>query len=73
MAQLNDSASRDESQDHLESLRSEHRSLDSLIGDLAARPYLTAEDQVEMARLKKLKLRLKDEIFAEASRLGVDV
>ena len=43
----------------LESLKAEHRSLDERIRDLAADP---AADQLEIARLKKRKLRLKDQI-----------
>lgn len=57
----------------LEVLREEHRELDSRIAGLAARPYLTAEDQVEMAGLKKLKLKKKDEIFVLSDHLGVEV
>lgn len=43
----------------LETLRIEHRDLDCAIGALAhsARP-----DQLQLARLKKRKLRLRDEI-----------
>ncbi len=40
-------------------LRLEHRDLDAAIGALAAVPL---PDQIQIARLKKRKLRLKDEI-----------
>lgn len=43
----------------LEQLLSEHRDLDDVIAHLAdSRPY----DQLQIQRLKKRKLRLKDEI-----------
>jgi len=58
--------------ERLESLRDEHRQLDLKIKELLAVPYLTAEEQVEVAHLKKLKLNLKDEIFKMATILGVD-
>ena len=57
----------------LQALRDEHRQLDQSINELDARPYLTPDDQVELARLKKLKLRKKDEMFAVASELGVEI
>ncbi len=57
----------------LQALRDEHRQLDLSINELDARPYLTPDDQVELARLKKLKLRKKDEMFAVASELGVEI
>ena len=40
-------------------LRTEHRDLDSAIDALSG---MTASDDVQLARLKKRKLRLKDEI-----------
>jgi hypothetical protein len=43
----------------LEALRAEHRRLDAEIEALAADG---AADQLEMARLKRRKLRLKDQI-----------
>ena len=57
----------------LQALRDEHRQLDQSINELDARPYLTPDDQVELARLKKLKLRKKDEMFAVATELGVEI
>jgi hypothetical protein len=41
----------------LEALRAEHRQLDELIAALAAEG---STDQLELARLKKRKLRVKD-------------
>ena len=50
-------------QQRLDGLRVEHRDLDAAIDALAALP---TPDQLRMARLKKRKLLLKDEI----ARLG---
>lgn len=58
---------------HLQALKDEHRALDQQIRELDSRPWLAPEDQVELARLKKLKLRRKDEIFAAAQALGVEI
>ncbi|MBL6975763.1 MAG: YdcH family protein [Deltaproteobacteria bacterium] len=60
-------------QARLDELRKEHRDLDAKITDLTSRPYLTAQDQMEVAGLKKLKLRKKDEILTMASKLGVEI
>lgn len=43
----------------LEALRAEHRLLDA---EIARRLEAGSGDMIELARLKKLKLRLKDEI-----------
>ena len=43
----------------LEALKAEHRRLDEQIQEMAA---AGAADQLEIARLKKRKLRLKDQI-----------
>ena len=45
--------------DKLAALRTEHRDLDSAIEALSAK---STSDDVQLARLKKRKLRLKDEI-----------
>ena len=58
----NDSAGNSGDQDpasRLAALRSEHRDLDSAIDALRA---MAASDDIQLARLKKRKLRLKDEI-----------
>jgi len=53
-------------------LRDEHKELDARIVGLANRPYLTPEEQLEVARLKKLKLRKKEQIYQVAQQLGVE-
>lgn len=63
---------RQELERRLDTLRREHREMDDRIREMSARPYLTPEDQIEVARLKKLKLRTKDELMAVASRLGLE-
>jgi hypothetical protein len=54
----------------LASLRTEHRDLDSAIDALLAMP---APDQLRLARLKKRKLRLKDEISLLEDALIPDI
>lgn len=54
----------------LELLRQEHRDLDSAIAALAGQVLL---DQLQMARLKKRKLRLRDEIAMIEDRLIPDI
>ena len=49
----------DEPNPSLEALKAEHRELDERIKALSAEP---TGDQLEIARLKKRKLRLKDQI-----------
>jgi hypothetical protein len=49
----------DNSAESLEALRAEHRQLDELIRALSSEP---TGDQLELARLKRRKLRLKDQI-----------
>ena len=44
-------------------LRAEHRRLDDLVDEMGARPWLTPDDQVELARLKRLRLATKDRLF----------
>jgi hypothetical protein len=51
-------------------LRQEHRDLDSAIEALRAVP---ATDQLQLARLKKRKLRLKDEIKLLEDQLIPDI
>ncbi len=43
-------------------LADEHHSYDEKLQQLATKPYLNEQEQVEEIRLKKLKLRLKDEM-----------
>ena len=54
----------------LESLRSEHRDLDDAIARLEQGPYV---DQLQLRRLKKRKLQLKDFIALIESRLIPDL
>ena len=51
-------------------LRAEHRDLDAAIDALA---FGGASDQLQIARLKKRKLRLKDEIAALEDQLIPDI
>jgi hypothetical protein len=46
----------------LEALRREHKNLDEKLNALASRHYLGPEEQIEMNRLKKMKLKIKEEI-----------
>ena len=54
----------------LEVLRVEHRDLDAAIVALAAAPVT---DQLQFARLKKRKLRIRDEIAMLEDRLIPDI
>ena len=56
--------------ERLGAAREEHRDLDAAIAALAASAML---DQLQMARLKKRKLRLKDEIAQLEDRLIPDI
>ena len=48
--------------DHFRQLVELHHSLDDQITAIEAKHYLTEQEQIEEARLKKLKLRTKDEM-----------
>lgn len=54
----------------LELLKSEHRDLDAAI---AALTEAGSSDQLQIARLKKRKLRLKDQISATEDKLIPDI
>lgn len=54
----------------LESLRTEHRDLDDAIARMEQGPYV---DQLQLRRLKKRKLQLKDFIALIESRLIPDL
>jgi uncharacterized protein YdcH (DUF465 family) len=58
----------DSGTDRLSAAATLHRALDARIQELARRAYLTPAEQVEVADLKKQKLKLKDEI--QALRVG---
>ncbi|WP_426956869.1 YdcH family protein [Muricoccus radiodurans] len=62
-------AERDNLLRRLHELRSEHRDLDTVI----ARLDESRHDQLQMQRLKKRKLKLKDEIAWLESRLVPDI
>ena len=62
-------ADRESLQRQLHQLRSEHRDLDTVI----ARSTDSALDQLHVQRLKKRKLRLKDEIAWLESQLLPDI
>ena len=58
----------------LEALRSEHRDLDAAIAALGAAGAESGwSDQLQIARLKKRKLRLKDQIAAIEDQLLPDI
>jgi uncharacterized protein YdcH (DUF465 family) len=46
----------------VDSLMEAHRSLDERVGALTERSHLTPEENVELVRLKKEKLRIKDQL-----------
>jgi len=48
----------------IERLHAEHRRYAQRLEELIQKPYLTAEEQIEEVKLKKLKLHAKDLIFA---------
>ena len=54
----------------LESLKTEHRDLDDAIARMEQGPYI---DQLQLRRLKKRKLQLKDFIALLESRLIPDL
>ncbi|MBD3619709.1 MAG: YdcH family protein [Chromatiales bacterium] len=56
--------------ERLEALKVEHRDLDEIIRRLADNP---AQDQLQVTRLKKRKLQLKDAIARLESRLIPDL
>ncbi len=60
----------DEPSERLGALKAEHRQLDALIEQLRGEPLA---DQLEIARLKKRKLRLRDEIAILADRCIPDI
>lgn len=56
--------------ERLEHLRSEHRDMDAAIGALTE---AGSADQLQLARLKKRKLRLRDEITLLEDQLVPDI
>jgi hypothetical protein len=51
-----------ESDAELQKLEGEHRELDAQLRQLGRSPYLSGEDRIRLATLKKLKLRTRDRI-----------
>ena len=49
-------------------LAAEHAGYSKKLDELASRPYLSEQDKLEEIRLKKLKLRLKDQMQAILQR-----
>ncbi len=41
----------------------EHREYDRQLGSFAGKTFLTADEELDVARLKKLKLKAKDRMF----------
>ena len=60
----------EEIEQRLELLRVEHRDLDCAIGALA---QIGVPDQIQLARMKKRKLRLRDEIALLENSLIPDI
>ncbi len=48
-------------------LQEEHRRYSEIVDGLSQAPYLSADEQIEEVRLKKLKLRVKDEMVGHRS------
>jgi hypothetical protein len=48
----------------IDRLHAEHHNYAQRLEELLQKPYLSAEEQIEEVRLKKLKLHAKDMIFA---------
>ena len=57
-----------QSDDSFRRLVTEHSDYAQKLEELASRPHLTEQEQVEEVRLKKLKLRAKDQIETILSR-----
>lgn len=55
----------------LDRLHSEHRRYAQRLDELLQKPYLSADEQLEEIRLKKLKLHAKDLIFAMERQMPV--
>ena len=51
-------------EDRLSRIEARHRELDERIKELGRRPHLTPHEQMELAEIKKHKLKAKDEIAA---------
>ena len=47
----------------IDQLKREHHEIDRQVTELERRPFLTADEEAEVKRLKRLKLAKKDMIF----------
>jgi hypothetical protein len=65
-----DSTQEDALREKLEQLRQQHRDLDAAIASLES---AGTGDQLQLRRLKKMKLTLKDQILAVENRLIPDI
>ena len=68
--ELGNTVTEEEMRKRLAGLRVEHRDLDAAIGALTA---ADSQDQLQIARLKKRKLRLKDQIALIEDYLTPDI
>ena len=57
-----------ETNEEFRNLVNQHTEYAHMLDDLEARPHLTDEEQLEEHRLKKIKLRLKDQMEAILSQ-----
>lgn len=57
-----------ERDDQFRQLSSDHHALDDQLRSLASKPHLSEDEQLEEVRLKKEKLRLKDQMEALVRR-----
>ncbi len=64
------SALPDDVQSTLDRLRADHQTADRRLQELDSQRSLTPEEQLEIARLKKRKLHIKDEIRQLSARAG---
>ena len=54
----------------IDRLKAEHHEIDRQVAEIERRPFLTAEEDAELKRLKRLKLAKKDMIFVLSRQLG---
>ncbi len=59
--------------EEIERLHAEHRRYAQRLEELLQKPYLSADEQLEEIRLKKLKLHAKDLIYALEHRAAATV
>jgi uncharacterized protein len=56
-----------EGDEEFKRIYSEHRELDDVVSKLESKGTLTLDDEIEVRRLKKIKLSLKDRMEAKIS------